>query len=302
MGSLSRGARSASVVIPVYNGSAWIGRALESVFAQTVRNLEVVVVDDGSTDDIESSLRAYQGRISLVRQRNAGAAAARNRGVTEARSEFVAFLDADDFWHPRKLEYQFAAFDRWPDATLCYTDCQHVNDSFSIPGDSELRPESDVLELAEEFESIFVHPYLGTPTVMMRRAEFTRLGGFREDLRSAEDVDLWLRAIYLGKAVRVRLPLTYIVPTPQSLSSRQGGAAFGNNLQVIEDFCRSYPEFARKSPRYVGQAKALVYENWASGELVAGNRKFAAELAANSIRNQFSWRAAYLLLKARIGL
>src|SRR5262245_42395210 len=104
-----------SVVIPAFNSAATLPRALASVFAQTCTQYEVIVVDDGSTEDLVAALQPYRARINLVRQSNAGAAAARNTGVRHARGKWLAFLDADDFWHRRKLELQLQACEARPD-------------------------------------------------------------------------------------------------------------------------------------------------------------------------------------------
>src|SRR5712664_3388839 len=95
-----------SVIIPTYNCARFVVEAIESVLAQTVVPTEIVVVDDGSVDDTQERLRSYHGRIRYFRQGNGGVSAARYRGMREAQQEFIAFLDADDVWHPRKLELQ----------------------------------------------------------------------------------------------------------------------------------------------------------------------------------------------------
>ena len=105
-----------SVVIPAYNAEAVIGDALRSVFAQTFRDFEVVVVDDGSTDDTVGVLEAIGGGVRLLRQPNGGPAAARNAGIAVTTAPLIAFLDADDEWLPAKLEMQMAYFAAYPEA------------------------------------------------------------------------------------------------------------------------------------------------------------------------------------------
>jgi glycosyltransferase involved in cell wall biosynthesis len=95
-----------SVVIPNYNYGRYLAQALDSVLAQSYPHLEIIVVDDGSTDESEAVLREYNGQIRIIRQRNQGVSAARNRGIQDSRGDLLAFLDADDCWHPRKLERQ----------------------------------------------------------------------------------------------------------------------------------------------------------------------------------------------------
>ena len=101
-----------SVVIPTYNRAGVICRTIDNVLAQTYRNTEIIVVDDGSTDDTQAKLRSYGGRIRVIAQSNAGPAAARNRGIEAATGDLIAFQDSDDLWLPNKLERQAAAADK----------------------------------------------------------------------------------------------------------------------------------------------------------------------------------------------
>ncbi|HEY2324319.1 MAG TPA: glycosyltransferase family A protein, partial [Thermoanaerobaculia bacterium] len=103
--------KSVSVVIPSYNYARYLGEAIDSALAQTLPPLEVIVVDDGSTDETSEVLATYADRIRVLRQKNSGVAVARNSGIAAAHGEYVAFLDADDIWLPRKLELQMARFD-----------------------------------------------------------------------------------------------------------------------------------------------------------------------------------------------
>lgn len=290
----------ASVIVPVYNSRSTIARALESALCQTLSNIEIIVIDDGSTDILADAIAPYRDRIKLIQQRNAGAAAARNRGAVDARANLLAFLDADDFWHPRKLQYQVEALRQHQEAVLCYTDVRHIKHDAESPTLDDVPVLSADTHAIEDFDSIFSRPYLGTPSVVMRRDTFTKHRGFREDLSSAEDVDLWLRSSYGQTVVRVKAPLTYVVDTPNSLGARESSKAFENNLRVIDDFCAMHPEFATTSRASVMRAKATVLENWASHQLVAGNSDIARRLAFRSLRSRPSIRAGYLMLKAMI--
>jgi glycosyltransferase involved in cell wall biosynthesis len=285
-----------SVVIPAYNSAKTLPRALDSVFSQSLRSYEVIVVDDGSTDDLSGALRSYTNRVRLLRQDNAGPSAARNNGVRQANGTYIAFLDADDFWHSRKLEFQLVAFRQRPEITLCWTaGRQWPNAAAPLP--PEPSPDSTHPEYITNFSEIFQSPYLGTPGVMMSKAAFTRLGGFREDLHSAEDVDLWLRAAYGSVTARIRAALFYIVGSPNSLTATAKEEVFKSNLRVIEDFCQANPEFPRQAGAVVRRARAKVYENWGSGELIKGELALARSLLLNSLRNRLSFRAAMLLSK-----
>ena len=288
---------SVSVIIPAYNSAGTLSRALDSVLRQTVNADEVIVIDDGSKDDLDAVLRPYGSRVALLRQENAGPAAARNNGARRARGEFLAFLDADDFWHSRKLELQLVAFRQRPEITLCWTRGKHWSGTVPMDDPGELIPELTTPQYVTQFSEIFKTPYLGTPGVMMPRATFLGLGGFREDLQSAEDVDLWLRASYGKVTARIPAQLFYIVGSPTSLTQTAKEKVFQSNLQVIEDFCRSHPDFLRDEAATVKRARAKVYENWGSGELIRGDLAQARTLLMRSLRDRISLRAVMLLSK-----
>jgi glycosyltransferase involved in cell wall biosynthesis len=287
-----------SVVIPAYNSTATLPRALDSVFAQTCTDFEIVIVDDGSKDDITAALAPYLDRVNLIRQPNRGAAAARNRGVAEARGRLLAFLDADDFWHHRKLELQLPAFQQRPDISLCWT--MHVDwqPGQPMPDGKDVSATGLVVpQYSSDFNTIFLDPYLGTPGVMMPKAVFQDLGGFREHLRSAEDIDLWLRAAHRGTTALIPRPLFYRVMMPNSLTAQRKDSNFQDNLQVIEEFCADHPQFASVQASTVKRAKARVYEQWGSCALVDGDSQAAAKLLFRSLRNRLGSRAAYLWTK-----
>jgi glycosyltransferase involved in cell wall biosynthesis len=289
-----------SVIVPAYNSATTIVRALDTVFAQTWPDFEVIVIDDGSDDDLEKVLLPYDGSVTLIRQQNHGAAAARNTGARAARGQYLAFLDADDFWHERKLELQLRAFEQRPDTVLCWTHHQYC-----APGPTPLAtpiPEAYVPEpqFGARLADIFLWPYLGTPGVMMPRDVFTGLGGFREDLKCAEDVDLWLRAAHFGPTALIPWPLFYVVRSPSSLTSSNVDAAFGDNLRVIKDFCSAHPEFAKSHRILVRRARSRVYEDWGSSMLAAGAPAIAARLLGESLMQWPRPRAALLLAKTAV--
>ena len=181
-----------SVIIPVYNGAATIGRALKSVFDQTFADFEIVVVDDGSTDDTPSVLAAYSesDKIRVVRQANRGLPAARNAAVAASRGELLALIDHDDEWLPRKLELTVAAMRADPDAVLVYSDMIVVNEAGEEFRRSQIRPDT---AHAPSMDEMLARIWPITPsTVMMRRSAFDRAGGFCEQLISAEDIHFWL--------------------------------------------------------------------------------------------------------------
>ena len=153
-----------SCVIPVYNGARFVAESIESVLAQAYRPLEVIVVDDGSTDGTEDVLAAFGDRIRVFFQPNAGAAAARNRGVAEARGGWLTFQDADDLWAPDKLERQMECFRRNPELDLCFGYLQNF-------WEPELR---EIEERARETWLAQPHPAHGPPLMLMRASLLAR--------------------------------------------------------------------------------------------------------------------------------
>lgn len=179
-----------SVVIPTYNSARFLGEALDSVTAQSFRDLEIIVVDDGSTDDTPALLARYGEQITRLRQAQSGPAAARNAGLAAARGEFVAFLDADNFWVPTKLERQLPRFRGRPQLGLVFSDAV----TFDAQG---VRSDSWLAERPGQgnwtFERLLSDNFICTSTVVARRECFARVGGFDPELRSVEDREMWLR-------------------------------------------------------------------------------------------------------------
>jgi glycosyltransferase involved in cell wall biosynthesis len=178
-----------SVILPVYNGAATIERALKSVFDQTFTDFEIVVVDDGSTDDTPSVLAKFKDRIKIIRQANRGFPGARNTAIAASRGELIALIDHDDQWLPRKLELNVAALERDLGAVLVYSDLVVIDEAGE---ESRASPIGSVTAHAPSMDEMLARMWPIMPsTVLMRRAAFERAGGFGESLH--QDLDFWLR-------------------------------------------------------------------------------------------------------------
>jgi len=177
-----------SVVIPAYNAERHIRETLDSVLAQTYRDFEVVVVDDGSTDRTREIVGSYGGPVRCIAQANAGPSAARNRGVREARGEFVAFVDSDDLWLREKLAEQVPLFDADGRVGLVYCHVQRITaDGQPLPTPQMPKPTGQV------FVDFLFRNHCPTSAAVVRRECFERCGYFPEDMVWAEDWHLWLR-------------------------------------------------------------------------------------------------------------
>ncbi len=177
-----------SCIVPVFNGERYLAEALDSILAQTWRPLEVIVVDDGSTDGTAHIVAGYGERISYLRQANAGPAAARNRGLDAAAGAYVAFLDADDLWHKEKLARQMARFEARPELELCLSHLQHF-------WEPEMKDEEDRLRDHRFSKPL---PAYAIQAMLARRTLFDAVGRFDPSLRMGEDIDWFLRAADRG--------------------------------------------------------------------------------------------------------
>jgi GT2 family glycosyltransferase len=190
-----------SVVMPVFNGERFIAEAIDSALNQEYPHVEVIVIDDGSSDRTVEIVRGYDDRVRLLMQENKGSAAARNMGVRDAKGHYVAFLDADDVWHPAKLREQVGAMQRggykmaysqfkvWnpqPGGGFVPAERMFSEDNPALLGDIRL-------VTGWTYADLLLDCFVWTSTVIVERAELLKAGLFDEILRKGQDYDLWLR-------------------------------------------------------------------------------------------------------------
>lgn len=207
-----------SVVIPAYNAMAYLPETLDSVLQQAFLDFEVLIINDGSTDDIVQWASEHTDpRVRLISQENQGLPGARNTGIAHAQGEYIAFLDADDLWEPTKLEKQVRCFQENPTAGVVYT--------WSLLIDGHSKPTGRIF--ASQAEGNVWRKLLETDVIsngssaMVRRDCFESVGMFDRTLTSAEDLDMWLRiAVYYQFAV-VKEPLTFYRQYPSSMSKNR---------------------------------------------------------------------------------
>ena len=279
-----------SVIIPTYNHATFLPSALESVFAQTSHPLEVIVVDDGSTDETAEVLRAYEGRIRVLTQPNRGVAAARNGGAALASGELLAFLDADDAWHPAKLERQVACFGSEPSVGLVHCGVEEVDGR-----GRQLRTRLDGMggwvspEMLRFRQGVILG---GGSAAVIRRAAFLDVGGFDETLSTSADWDLYYR-------IARRYPVGFV---PEVLVRyRIHGGNMHRNLDVMsrdmlaacaKAFSEPDPELQRLRRLAYGRLHAMLSGSFfQAGEY----RQFARHaLASVAVRpSQIAYFASY---------
>jgi glycosyltransferase involved in cell wall biosynthesis len=177
------------------NARGFVADALNSILTQTYRDLEVIVVDDGSTDGSAQYVRdTFGGRCTLLQQQRRGPAAARNLGIRRARGEYVAFLDADDLWLPKKIEVQVATFIRRRDWGMVYGEYEKARGREEITGVvGSVGDAGPARSRDTPFEHLLLRCPAHTSTVVLRRSALEAVGLFRHDLITGEDLDLWWR-------------------------------------------------------------------------------------------------------------
>ena len=180
-----------SVVIPTYNSGCYICEAIESVLAQDYQDFELIVVDDGSTDDTAARLARYEHRIQYIFQHNQERSTARNSGIKQATGQYIAFLDADDYWMPDKLRKQVALLDGHPRLALVYSWAQTFYNDRTLP--TILGKGFDSTEGLKVFVGLALGKSLPTLTVVAKRDAIEQVGMFNQQVTIVEDWDLWLR-------------------------------------------------------------------------------------------------------------
>lgn len=197
--------KKVSIIIPFYSGKDWLKEALESVFNQTFKDFEVILVNDGSKEDISDILSQYEGRINYFGQVNLGPAAARNLGISKATGKYIAFEDSDDIWLPEKLEKQVGFMEK---QDLKWS---HTGFNYWWPETGKLRPIDVSLEYGDIYYQRHIASKIATPCVMIDRSFLmeSRLR-FPTNIRNGEDSELWTNISKLHPIGLIQEPLTNV--------------------------------------------------------------------------------------------
>ena len=218
-----------SVIVPTYNSARFLGRAINSILAQTYTDYEIIVVDDGSTDDTRDVLRPFRDRVRYFFQANRGAASARNLALAQAGGELIAYLDADDMWYPPRLETEVAFLDSHRECGLVHSDATIIDER-----DHVLHPAYNADTLREVPHghcalSLLRQCHVHVPTVLERRDCIDRVGGFDERLTCSEDYFHWIRIAMDGMAVGY-------IPEPLALYRRSTSSLSSSPRRMLKDY------------------------------------------------------------------
>jgi glycosyltransferase involved in cell wall biosynthesis len=282
-----------SVVIPAYNSADYTVETVESVLAQTYRNREIIVVDDGSTDHTHDELKRFGDEIKYIYKENGGACSARNLGIGESTGEYVACLDCDDLWLPDKLEYSVAMLDHNPDLALSFTACDLIDGAGEKTGQVECR-----VDLSKAYKELLYQNYITAPTVVMRRSCLESVGRFDERIFIPADWDLWLR-------LARRYPIGYI---DQSLSQYRVTSAYSqrNLKQLFAEAMYVLDKNMADSPELSVKERDKVYDQMfvicSKVSLDAGQVVESRRMLLQAInRNPYKLRSYLLFLLTYLG-
>ncbi|NIS18110.1 MAG: glycosyltransferase [Aliifodinibius sp.] len=256
-----------SVIIPAYNSSQYILEALDSVFEQSFKDFEVIVIDDGSTDNTKKKIDDYPHQIRYFHQENGGPAKARNLGIRKSEGKYIAFLDADDVWLSTKLEKQVAAFKKDPELGMVITE----NSLFDEGGIYRTTVgKGNYLMRGDLVTNIFLKSGVVTPTVMVRREVFDKVGLFEESLRIAEDDNMWIR-------IASSYPITLVDEPLAKIRDHQLRTMRINQNYII--YTRASVEMLlnKYDSHLAGKIKKLVPRKFYQGNFAIGYRYFERE-------------------------
>ncbi|WP_207394457.1 glycosyltransferase family 2 protein [Bremerella alba] len=289
-----------SVVIPVFNAELYLKRALESMLSQTLNEIEIICIDDGSTDDSLKILQEFQAvddRLIVVSQANAGAATARNLAIEMARAEFVATLDADDYCSPHRLETQLEFLQRNPECVAVGSFAEIVDEyERSITVVTTPTEHSDLDTRAFKYGECA----MCGPALMYRRSALIQVGGYREQYNFVEDFDLFFRLAEVGKLACLPDVLYYYRQLPTSICRTKKKEQRILIEKCIQETCQRRGLGLDKKaslPRFLPYeiSTSRHYVNVAVQSILGGNPKTAQANAFRALQHQpwhpFPWAA-----------
>lgn len=284
-----------SVIIPAYNAAAYIADAIHSALAQTWPDKEIIVVDDGSADATASIAESIPG-ITCLRQANGGVSCARNVGVRHSSGDMIAFLDADDIWHPDKVEAQVRLLERYPDCDLVYATFMEIPESL-VPGtwpNSDISRHSRTTELVDSF----LDPFFGTSTVVVRRDAFHRAGGFDETLPYAEDIDFFLRVLIECPATAMLDAVAVYKREVEGSLSHDSAAGYAKLIEVYRRLFATHPALKARYPGIASRSYSNLYRLHAASLVRNGQRIEGIRAAMRSLSMRPSLAACTVLVRA----
>lgn len=282
------GTPAVSVVVPCFNAERYIASTLRAVLAQQGVELEVIVVDDGSTDGSAALVAQAFPEVRLIQRANAGVAAARNAGIAAASHAWIAFCDADDIWLPGKLAAQFSALAAQPQSRMSYTAWEVWFSDAPEPSAAEIAALAQVDRPGPTgwlYPELLLDCVVWTSTVLAHRSVFDEVGVFDTGLRIGEDYDLWLRASRVTRIERVTRPLAFYRQHPASITRGVPRDNYRGRVvqRALDAWGLAGPDGRQANARTVRACLADSWSQFAYALLEAGQRADARQSARRAL-------------------
>jgi glycosyltransferase involved in cell wall biosynthesis len=283
-----------SIIIPAYNAEHYLKRAIDSVLAQRYAPKEIIVVDDGSTDGTQDVARRYGPPVHLLAQANSGPDKARNHGVSHARGELIAFLDADDEYLPQRLEKCVTPFaESTVGLTFCWAINHFADGTETIRGLKKSKYRTYPRHLWQP-------PRHCTPATTVRKSCFLQCGGFDRPLLAYADIDLWIRIRERSRIVEIPDPLVRVFLRPDSRSHKK------KPQQVQKDYFRIIEDALRRRPDLYGPHRDQILGDawfvWGTRHWAAHRPHQAARCFVRALRHTPNLAAAKFLLASLLSM
>jgi glycosyltransferase involved in cell wall biosynthesis len=291
-----------SVIVPAYNCERYLGAALQSALDQDYPNKEIIVVDDGSTDGTPQVLSAFGSRIAVVRQQNAGAAAARNAAIARARGKYFALLDSDDLWLPRKLTVQVAYLEAHPEVGMVYSAWREwhadAQGNFEPPTGANATIDSAIDEAGSGwlYNRLLLESIIHTTTAVIRADVARQVGPFDLSLKRGQDYDYWLRISRVTPIHKLRAVLSLYRIHGESITRRVHGVNYGYLVlkKALDRWGVVGPDGTRTPLHVVRKTLARVWFGYGYMHYHSGDPALAREAFRRCIRYRPLWYAGWL--------
>jgi len=286
------GAPRVSVILPCYNGARWISQAIKSVLAQTYKDFELLVIDDGSTDNSREIVSSYlhDGRVRYIYQENRGFSGAINRGIKESKGDFIGFIGQDDLWLPYKLELQMRYFSKHRNVDLVHSSYFVIDSEGRVIGIRNVGI-PNVSSKRELIEELFLRNFIGFETVLVKKRCFDEVGFFDERMVGFSDHDMWIRiAGKFNICGYIRKPLVKKRIHESQLSKVRMGDVFKDEFLLVKKAVDQYP-FLKRIER---KKLASLYYAWGISLLQKGNIEDAKRKFLKSIMYQ-PWKVKSII-------
>lgn len=255
-----------SVVIPTYNCARFLGRTIDSALRQTYRDFEVIVVDDGSTDETQTLVAGYGEPVHYIYQPNQGASAARNVAVARSAGEFIAYLDADDLWSPEKLARQVEYLDAHPACGFVHTEVSVIDEDDQILHSRFNQETGRAVPQGRCVREVLLRSHIQTLTVIERRSAYDKAGSFDLRLPIAQDYLHWILVVLAGYEVGY-------LPEPLAQYRWRAGSLMSSQRRLLDDFVRIYETLLTE--HYLEQTHGAEMGHIVKEQLYATQRQLA---------------------------